>query len=417
MSRLRPEASNAFWKQTSAVDQTRSDSSPTGMLDPFPPPPTWLRDRVEPWALYFNLPTLSDHIHEVLIALAGYQFIHSVLSPWLSAILFPRHYPHLNKRTKLNWDVHVVSLVQSTLVNTLALWIMFADKERKSMDINERIYGYTGTCGFLEALAAGYFVYDLIISTIHIKLFGVGMLFHAISALWVFSFGFRPFVNFYSPTFILYELSSPFLNIHWFLDKLNLTGSNLQWYNGMLLLSVFFSCRLVWGTWQSVLVYRDMWHALSQSWTLSSLSTAADVNVAIFGNRKLMAQNCVDEACLRANEEVFKYAGFSAGGVPTWLVGTYVAANVVLNSLNYYWFSKMVETVLKRFRGPKEGEKKIGGEKVEEVVEDIAQKVVLEAAATLEEEEGRVFLGDVPVEQGVVAGDVDVGGEVRRRRG
>ncbi|PIG89010.1 hypothetical protein AARAC_008425 [Aspergillus arachidicola] len=303
-----------------------------------------------------HVPALSDHIHEVILAFAGYQFIHSFLSPWLSPILFPRHYPQLNKRTKLNWDVHVVSLVQSVLINVFALYIMFVDKERKNMDTGERIYGYTGMSGLLQALAEGYFVYDIIVSTMHIRMFGVGMLFHAISALWVFSFGFRPFVNFYSPTFILYELSSPFLNIHWFLDKLNLTGSKLQWYNGMLLLSVFFSCRLVWGTWQSIFVYKDMWSALTQTWSLSSLpppSAAGEssvvldsaINTAVFGHRAKLAEQCVDEVCRKANEEVFKYAGFTAGGVPTWLVGTYVAANVVLNSLNYYWFSKMVETV------------------------------------------------------------------------
>jgi hypothetical protein len=33
----------------------------------------------------------------------------------------------------------------------------------------------------------------------------------------------RPFLNYFAPTFILYELSSPFLNIHWFLDKVNMT--------------------------------------------------------------------------------------------------------------------------------------------------------------------------------------------------
>ena len=136
------------------------------------------------------------------------------------------------------------------------------------------------------------------------------------------------------------------------------------------------------------------------------------INSAVFGHRAKLAEQCVDEVCKRANEEVFKYAGFTAGGVPTWLVGTYVAANVVLNSLNYYWFSKMVETVLKRFRGPKEGgAKKNGeGEKKEEAVEEVVEKVVLEAAASLEEEEGSPFLGDG------VANDVDVRGDVRRRR-
>lgn len=58
------------------------------------------------------------------------------------------------------------------------------------MNAGERVYGYTGAGGLIQALAAGYFLYDLIICTVYIKIFGVGMLFHAISALWVFSFGF-----------------------------------------------------------------------------------------------------------------------------------------------------------------------------------------------------------------------------------
>ena len=32
-------------------------------------------------------------------------------------------------------------------------------------------------------------------------------------------------MNYYGPVFILYELSSPFLNFHWFFDKLGMTGA------------------------------------------------------------------------------------------------------------------------------------------------------------------------------------------------
>ena len=52
-------------------------------------------------------------------------------------------------------------------------------------------------------------------------------------------------MNYYGCVFLLYELSTPFLNIHWFCDKLNLTGSKIQLYNGFLLLGTFFLCRLV----------------------------------------------------------------------------------------------------------------------------------------------------------------------------
>lgn len=160
------------------------------MLDPLGPPPAWLRSAVQPYALSLSSPTLSEHIHEVFLAFAFYQFIHSFLSPWLSPILFPQSYPKLNARTKLNWDIHVVSLIQSVLINVAALWVIFVDTERGSMSAGERVFGYTGACGLIQALAVGYFVYDLIVSVVHVQMFGIGLLFHAISALWVFSLGF-----------------------------------------------------------------------------------------------------------------------------------------------------------------------------------------------------------------------------------
>jgi TLC domain len=160
------------------------------MLDPFFPPPPWLQDLVTPWAASLKLYSLPYHIHEVILAFGFYQLIHSYVSPWLSRRLFPRQYLQLPKRTQLNWDIHVVSLVQSVLVNVVALWVMFADRERSAMTIDERVHGYTGAGGLVQALATGYFIYDLIVSIAHIKLFGIGMLFHAISALCVFSLGF-----------------------------------------------------------------------------------------------------------------------------------------------------------------------------------------------------------------------------------
>lgn len=160
------------------------------MLDPLGPPPAWLRSLTEPYALKLSSPTLLEHIHEVFLAFAFYQFIHSCLSPWLSRILFPQSYPKLNARTKLNWDIHVVSLVQSVLICAAALWVMFVDEERWSMSPGERVFGYTGACGLIQAFAVGYFVYDLIVSVVHVRIFGIGLLFHAVSALWVFSLGF-----------------------------------------------------------------------------------------------------------------------------------------------------------------------------------------------------------------------------------
>ena len=160
------------------------------MLDPIPPPPQWLQAIVQPLADSLSLPVLALHIHEILFFFLFYQFIQSYVSPRLSSALFPSIYRQFPRRTRLNWDIHVVSLVQSVLINAVALWAMFADQERKVMNWGERVFGYTGACGLVQAMATGYFAYDLIVSLVHIRIFGIGLLLHAISALWVFSLGF-----------------------------------------------------------------------------------------------------------------------------------------------------------------------------------------------------------------------------------
>lgn len=161
------------------------------MHDPFPiPPPRLLKALTIPLANILSLPTLPLHIHEILLATALYHFTRVRLSPYLSARLFPRTYPFLNARTKLNWDVHVVSLVQSLLINTLALWVMWNDEERGAMGWEERVWGYTGAGGLVQGMAAGYFLWDLVVCVANVAVFGWGLLAHAVAALVVFSFGF-----------------------------------------------------------------------------------------------------------------------------------------------------------------------------------------------------------------------------------
>ena len=162
------------------------------MRDPFPPPPQWLFDLCKPYAEALNLVSLPYHIHEVLFAFILYQSTQSIFSPILSNIFFPSIYQKLNRRTRVNWDVHVVSLLQSTLINGLALWVMWSDQERYDMQHSaiERIYGYTGASGMIQAFATGYFVWDIVVSTRYVRIFGPGIWAHAVTALAVFSLGF-----------------------------------------------------------------------------------------------------------------------------------------------------------------------------------------------------------------------------------
>jgi len=168
------------------------------MHDPFfIPPIPWLSEAVQPFADLTGLTTLPLHVHEVLIAFFGYTFINVVVAPRISNLLVPSKYNKLSADRKTNWNVHIVSLTQSLLINTLALWVMWNDEERKNMDWVQRVWGYTGAAGMIQGLAAGYFLWDLMISLMNVNAFGYGMLAHALSALIVFSFG---FVRVPSPT-------------------------------------------------------------------------------------------------------------------------------------------------------------------------------------------------------------------------
>ncbi len=111
-----------------------------------------------------------------------------------------------------------------------------------------------------------------------------------------------------------------------------MTGSKLQFYNGLILVSTFFGCRLVWGTWQSARVYADMYRAVYSSPDAGYLA-------AVHGNATTL---------LDPDQNVMAFA-VDAKPIPVWLAGMYVASNLVLNGLNWYWIVKMIAAVKKRF--------------------------------------------------------------------
>ncbi|KAI9796560.1 MAG: hypothetical protein M1833_006124 [Piccolia ochrophora] len=306
------------------------------MEDPLFPAPAIAVELVQPTANLVGLSTLPFHVHEILLAFLTYQAIFVIAAPAVSRRLAPKTYESLSFGSRVNWDVHVVSMVQALFINACALWVIWTDVERTRMSWQERLWTYTGATGMVQAFAAGYFLWDLMVSVMHFRILGPGSLVHAISTLLVTSIGFRPFANYYGLNFILYELSTPFLNIHWFLDKLGMTGSRIQLYNGLMLVATFGGCRLIWGTYQSVLIYQDVWTA----WT-------SDVPT---GEKYAPLPGATVEEVLRHQQQ----------SMPTWLAGSYLGANTILSVLNFYWFERMIAAVRKRFdpKGEAKAEKK-----------------------------------------------------------
>jgi hypothetical protein len=148
----------------------------------------------------------------------------------------------------------------------------------------------------------------------------------------------RPFLYYYAPVFLLYELSSPFLNIHWFCDKLNLTGSVYQAVNGAFLTTTFFCCRILWGNYSSVLVFNDVYKAITQGYTTPKYVMDKMTEFPHHGD---------------LNHPLGQTTAFmETRYLPLWLGASYLASNIVLNLLNFFWFSKMVQTIRTRFPPP-----------------------------------------------------------------
>ncbi|KAG0358180.1 DUF887-domain-containing protein [Gamsiella multidivaricata] len=255
--------------------------------------------------------TLSNH-WTTLLASALVCNIIVQLSGLISPMLFPGTYPKLQGAKKLNWDVHVVSSVHAITIVLLSAPLLWNETL-----IKNKVFGYDFYAGQVYAVACGYFLWDTLHSIRYMKEFGIGFVFHGICSFGVFIFSFRPFLQYYGSVFLMFELSTPFLNIHWFMDKLSMTGSIYQLINGIILLAVFFSARIVFGLYMSYHAYVSVMDVLHQ--------------------------------------------------VPWHLIIIYSAANVVLNSLNLFWFYKMIESLMKRFKPSKADVKKARATKAKRV--------------------------------------------------
>lgn len=160
------------------------------MHDPFVSAPNLIVEATKPFASALALQTLPFHAHEILLGFSLYELVNRYISPAASARLFPRTYPNLPRKTKIDWDVHFVSMVQSCFINAVALWVIFKDQERDQMDAAQRVWGYSGASGMVQGFAAGYFLWDLGVSIKDVDVHGWGALVHAASALAVTCLGF-----------------------------------------------------------------------------------------------------------------------------------------------------------------------------------------------------------------------------------
>ena len=153
---------------------------------------------------------------------------------------------------------------------------------------------------------------------------------------------------------------------------------------------MFFSCRLAWGTYQSVHVYQDVWAAMHLETAVPGyldVSSIPNQAAPLFVPRN--GELCLGiESCVAAQAEVMRFSGPGTAAIPMWLAGTYLISNILLNTLNFFWFGRMIETVTKRFREipDKDSESKRRPSMVLEVVGGLEQDDRMHGSMVFEDE-------------------------------
>ncbi|KAJ2025009.1 hypothetical protein IWW57_003531 [Coemansia sp. S610] len=104
----------------------------------------------------------------------------------------------------------------------------------------------------------GYFLWDMVNTYKNIDIDGWGYMAHAIMSFGVYLFSYTPLLQYYGACFMMFEISTLFLNIHNSLEDLGLQEAILYYINAMALVSSFFFARIVYGTILSVNVWRDL---------------------------------------------------------------------------------------------------------------------------------------------------------------
>lgn len=205
-------------------------------------------------APYIQFGVLPRHFQELIFFYLLYTLVFKIseyVSPWALG----SRWDTLKHKDKIYFHIHVVSMFQCILILGLIL-PMFNDP----VLVKDRVFGYTPYGGFIAAAASGYFLWDFLTAIYYLKYFGVGFAIHGAFSFVVSFLAFNPFIMYYAPIFLFFEVSTPFLNVRWFNLKLpGLVNKYAAVINNVLLICLFFFVRICWGWYQISCLVMDFY--------------------------------------------------------------------------------------------------------------------------------------------------------------
>ncbi|SCU93403.1 LAME_0F03686g1_1 [Lachancea meyersii CBS 8951] len=239
---------------------------------------------------------LVRHSLEIAVSFFLYLFVvERRLAPAINRRVFGTHYTKCTDRsTRINFDIHTVSMVQCVVSLSLTAPILRQPLAASVSTFQDPFNS------MVAALTCGYFLWDVCVCVKHFSQFGVGFLGHALASLYVFVIALRPFCQSWVGKFLIFEASTPFVNVNWYFSQLAAGGKVPLWLNalnGVMLILTFFCVRIVWGFSAIAILIRQLWL-----------------------ERELL---------------------------PVWLPLTVLLLNTALNCLNLVWLNKMIRIAKK----------------------------------------------------------------------
>lgn len=178
-----------------------------------------------------------------------------ILSRPISLALFGRQregytgYPADDSEKAADWDSRVVSFVHCIIIIPLAAFTLMDESIRR-----DHATGYSDTWLLCNTVAAGFFIWDTFVCLKHFKTFGISFVIHAVLCMAAYVLcSLAPIaaggysMPFWCSAALLFESSTPWLNVRYFLLKLKKTDSKLFTLVQIGFGLTFFASRLLWG--------------------------------------------------------------------------------------------------------------------------------------------------------------------------
>lgn len=113
--------------------------------------------------------------------------------------------------------------------------------------LESRVHGYLPIYGNLMAFTIGYFLFDFSLCVYHVRMYGYGFIIHAILGIVSMSLSLRPCMMYPASRFLIFELSTLFVNSHWIIEKLGFGGTKLILVNDIIGFLIYVVVRLFFG--------------------------------------------------------------------------------------------------------------------------------------------------------------------------